>query len=59
MAVILINVAIITLLMEVLYSLVMIKYNSKVKLVATDKKVHTYQMKIVSYPNLPIFKTTQ
>ena len=40
-----------------LYSLVMSKNHSKVELVATDKtKKHNYQMKKVSYPNLPILQ---
>ena len=38
-----------------LYSLVMSKNHSKVELVATDKtRKNEYQMKTVSYPNLPI-----
>ena len=40
-----------------LYSLVMSKNHSKVELVATDKTTkHNYQMKKVSYPNLPILQ---
>ena len=42
-----------------LYSLVMSKNHSKVELVATDLKKNEYQMKTVSYPNLPILQNNK
>ena len=39
------------------YNLVMSKHNSKVELIATNNlKVHEYQIKIVSYPKIPVLQ---